>query len=161
MAFTAAPDSDLSIAEAKDIAGLTVAVGSGTNQERILLDWNEKNQAAGLEPATLDYYANAADALLAITSGRVDAYLGPEPERGVPGEQGRGLGRRHGQRRVAEHHLRRGHHAQGQRPGRRACRPGCSMPSTTAATPTRSPAGGCRTSPSRAGGEPAGGVLTR
>ncbi len=79
MAFTAAPDSDLSITEAKDIAGLTVAVGSGTNQERILLDWNKANEAAGLAPATLDYYANAADALLAITSGRVDAYLGPNP----------------------------------------------------------------------------------
>jgi polar amino acid transport system substrate-binding protein len=79
MAFTAAPDSALSITEAKDIAGLTVAVGSGTNQERILLDWNSQNQAAGLEPATLDYYANAADALLAIKSGRVDAYVGPNP----------------------------------------------------------------------------------
>jgi polar amino acid transport system substrate-binding protein len=79
MAFTAAPDSELSIAGAPDIAGLTVAVGSGTNQERILLDWNEENEAAGLAPATLDYYANAADALLAIRSGRVDAYLGPNP----------------------------------------------------------------------------------
>jgi polar amino acid transport system substrate-binding protein len=79
MAFTAAPDSDLSIAEAKDVAGLTLAVGSGTNQERILLDWNKANEAAGLAPATLDYYANAADALLAIKSGRVDAYLGPNP----------------------------------------------------------------------------------
>lgn len=79
MAFTAAPDSDLSISEAKDIAGLTVAVGSGTNQERILLDWNKTNEAAGLAPATLDYYANAADALLAIQSGRVDAYIGPNP----------------------------------------------------------------------------------
>jgi polar amino acid transport system substrate-binding protein len=79
MAFTAAPGSDLSIAEAKDVAGLTLAVGSGTNQERILLDWNKANEAAGLAPATLDYYANAADALLAIKSGRVDAYLGPNP----------------------------------------------------------------------------------
>jgi polar amino acid transport system substrate-binding protein len=79
MAFTAKTGSDLSIAEAADIAGLTLAVGSGTNQERILLDWNEQNEAAGLEPATLDYYANAADALLAIQSGRVDAYIGPNP----------------------------------------------------------------------------------
>jgi polar amino acid transport system substrate-binding protein len=79
MAFTAAPDSDLAITGAEDIAGLTLAVGSGTNQERILLDWNKTNEAAGLEPATLDYYANAADALLAIKSGRVDAYLGPNP----------------------------------------------------------------------------------
>ncbi|MBB3675016.1 ABC transporter substrate-binding protein [Modestobacter versicolor] len=79
MAFTAQSGSDLEIAEAADIAGLTLAVGSGTNQERILLDWNADNEAAGLEPATLDYYANAADALLAIRSGRVDAYLGPNP----------------------------------------------------------------------------------
>jgi polar amino acid transport system substrate-binding protein len=79
MAFTAAPDSKLSVKEPADIAGLRIAVGSGTNQERILLDWNTKNQAAGLAPATLDYYANSADALLAIKSGRVDAYLGPNP----------------------------------------------------------------------------------
>jgi polar amino acid transport system substrate-binding protein len=79
MAFTAAPDSTLSIDGPEDIAGLTVAVGSGTNQERILLDWNVKNQAAGLAPATLEYYANAADALLAIQSGRIDTYLGPNP----------------------------------------------------------------------------------
>ena len=79
MAFTAAPDSDLSVTEAEDIAGLTVAVGSGTNQERILLDWNKQNEAAGLAPAQLDYYTNAADALLALQSGRVDAYLGPNP----------------------------------------------------------------------------------
>jgi polar amino acid transport system substrate-binding protein len=79
MAFTAVADSDLSIAGPADIAGLTIAVGSGTNQERILLDWNTQNQAAGLAPATLDYYANQADALLAVQSGRVDAYLGPNP----------------------------------------------------------------------------------
>ena len=79
MAFTAVPDSDLSIAGAEDIAGHTIAVGSGTNQERILLDWNAQNQAAGLAAATLDYYASAADALLAVQSGRVDAYLGPNP----------------------------------------------------------------------------------
>jgi len=79
MAFTAVADSDLSITDPADIAGLKIAVGSGTNQERILLDWNTQNQAAGLAPATLDYYANAADALLAVQSGLVDAYLGPNP----------------------------------------------------------------------------------
>jgi polar amino acid transport system substrate-binding protein len=79
MAFTAAPDSELTVEDPADIAGLTVAVGSGTNQERILLDWNAQNQAKGLEPAQLEYYANAADALLAIQSGRIDTYLGPNP----------------------------------------------------------------------------------
>ncbi len=80
MAFTAPTGSDLSIESAEDIAGLTVAVGSGTNQERILLDWNAENEAAGREPATLEYYANAADTLLALQSGRIDTYLGPNPE---------------------------------------------------------------------------------
>ncbi|MGY1661794.1 ABC transporter substrate-binding protein [Geodermatophilus sp. SYSU D00705] len=79
MAFTARPGSGLSIAGAEDIAGLTIAVGSGTNQERILLDWNAQNEAAGLEPAQLEYHANAADALLALQSGRIDTYLGPNP----------------------------------------------------------------------------------
>jgi polar amino acid transport system substrate-binding protein len=79
MAFTTAPDSGLSIDGPEDIAGLTVAVGSGTNQERILLDWNAQNEAAGLEPATLEYFANAGDVLLAIQSGRIDAFLGPDP----------------------------------------------------------------------------------
>ncbi|MGY1592168.1 ABC transporter substrate-binding protein [Geodermatophilus sp. SYSU D00708] len=79
MAFTAKPGSGLSITGAEDIAGLTVAVGSGTNQERILLDWNARNEAAGLEPAQLEYYANAADALLALQSGRIDTYIGPNP----------------------------------------------------------------------------------
>jgi polar amino acid transport system substrate-binding protein len=73
MAFTAVADSDLSIEGPEDIAGRTIAVGSGTNQERILLDWNAQDEAAGLVPATLDHYANAADALLAVQSGRVDA----------------------------------------------------------------------------------------
>src|SRR4051794_29207929 len=79
MAFTASEGSDLSITEPADIAGLTIAVGSGTNQERILLDWNARNQAAGLEPATLEYFANTADTLLALQSGRIDTFLGPNP----------------------------------------------------------------------------------
>ncbi|WP_380174009.1 hypothetical protein ACFEMC_04490 [Kineococcus sp. DHX-1] len=37
----------------QDIAGLTVSVGSGTNQEKVLLDWNEQNKAAGREEATI------------------------------------------------------------------------------------------------------------
>ncbi|SFL86571.1 ABC transporter substrate-binding protein [Geodermatophilus ruber] len=79
MAFSARPDSGLSIDEPADIAGLTIAVSSGTNQERILLDWNAQNEAAGLETAQLEYYANAADTLLALQSGRIDTYIGPNP----------------------------------------------------------------------------------
>ncbi|MEU2349111.1 ABC transporter substrate-binding protein [Modestobacter sp. NPDC049651] len=79
MAFTTAPDSTLTFKEAKDIAGHTIAVASGTNQERILLDWNEQNEAAGLEPAQLQYFANDADVQLALQSGRIEGYLAPNP----------------------------------------------------------------------------------
>jgi polar amino acid transport system substrate-binding protein len=70
-------DSDLQIDEAKDVAGLTVGVGSGTNQEQILLAWDAENTAAGLEPVTIDYYDSYNDAVLALQSGRLDTYVGP------------------------------------------------------------------------------------
>jgi len=89
MAFTAAPDSDLSIDGPEGISGLTVAVGSGTNQERILLDWNEQLAADGEKPATLEYYQNPGDALLAIQSGRIDTYLGPNPNAVYQQSQGK------------------------------------------------------------------------
>jgi polar amino acid transport system substrate-binding protein len=70
-------DSGLEITEAADIAGLTVGVSSGTNQEQILLAWDEANTAAGLEPVTIDYYESYNDAVLALQSGRLDTYFGP------------------------------------------------------------------------------------
>ncbi|MGW4793750.1 ABC transporter substrate-binding protein [Nonomuraea sp. NPDC004297] len=62
-----------------DIAGLRVSVASGTNQEKILLDWDEQNRAAGREPAEIQYYQQYGDVLLALKSGRVQAYFGPNP----------------------------------------------------------------------------------
>ena len=62
-----------------DVAGLSVAVSSGTNQEEILLRWDEQNQEEGLEPLDLQYYENASDYYLALQSGRIDLYLGPTP----------------------------------------------------------------------------------
>ncbi|GAA0373786.1 ABC transporter substrate-binding protein [Microbispora corallina] len=67
------------IAKPADIAGLTVSVGSGTNQEKILLDWDRQNRAAGLKPVRIQYYKKAADTYLALKSGRVDAFFGPNP----------------------------------------------------------------------------------
>lgn len=79
-AFTVAADSRISrIAEAKDVAGLTLVVGSGTNQEQILLNWDQANRAAGLKPLTLQYFDDEAASLLALKSGRVDGILGPNP----------------------------------------------------------------------------------
>lgn len=61
----------------KDIAGLRVIVQAGTNQEQILLRWNEQNVAAGLKPVEVQYYDDEVVQRLAIQSGRADAYLGP------------------------------------------------------------------------------------
>ena len=70
-------DSKPAIDKAEDIAGLTVAVGSGTNQEQILLAWDKENTDAGLEPVTIDYYESYNDAVLALQSGRLETYFGP------------------------------------------------------------------------------------
>jgi polar amino acid transport system substrate-binding protein len=65
------------IREAKDVAGLTVITGSGTNQERILLEWNKRNVAAGLKPIELQYYDDQAANILALLAGRADAIFNP------------------------------------------------------------------------------------
>jgi polar amino acid transport system substrate-binding protein len=67
------------IAEPRDVAGLTISVSAGTNQEEILLGWDEQNRGAGLAPVTFQYYENAGDYYLALDSGRIDAYFGPNP----------------------------------------------------------------------------------
>ncbi|MFC4586348.1 ABC transporter substrate-binding protein [Sphaerisporangium corydalis] len=67
------------ITKPADIAGLRVSVGSGTNQEKVLLDWDEQNKEAGLAPAEIQYYTKYGDALLALKSGRIQAYFGPNP----------------------------------------------------------------------------------
>ncbi|RNM23339.1 ABC transporter substrate-binding protein [Dickeya undicola] len=66
-----------SIQNAKDIAGLRIIVGSGTNQEAILLDWDKQNHAVGLPPFQPVYVTDAAAANLSIQSGRADATFGP------------------------------------------------------------------------------------
>jgi polar amino acid transport system substrate-binding protein len=66
-----------SIKETRDIAGLRIVTSPGTNQERILLEWNRRNQAAGLKPAEIIYYDDEASRQLALVSGRVDANFNP------------------------------------------------------------------------------------
>ena len=69
-----------SIKEPKDAAGLRIIVGAGTNQERILLEWNEENVAAGLKPLELQYYDDEAASLLAAASGRADVIVQPHAQ---------------------------------------------------------------------------------
>ncbi|CRH39816.1 ABC transporter substrate-binding protein [Pantoea ananatis] len=66
-----------SLTKADDIAGLRIIVGSGTNQEAILLAWDKENQARGLKPFTPIYTKDDAAQTLALQAGRADAYFGP------------------------------------------------------------------------------------
>ncbi|WP_405151624.1 ABC transporter substrate-binding protein [Sphaerisporangium sp. NBC_01403] len=80
LAWETGKDSKLTrIEQPSDIAGLKVAVGSGTNQEKILLEWDERNKKAGLKPIEVQYYQRPADYYLALKSGRIDVYFGPNP----------------------------------------------------------------------------------
>lgn len=62
-----------SIREPKDIAGLRVITDAGTNQEKILLQWDKENVAHGLKPIAVLYYDDDAVRTVALQSGRADA----------------------------------------------------------------------------------------
>jgi polar amino acid transport system substrate-binding protein len=79
LAFSVKSTSEIqSISKPADVAGLRVIVGSGTNQERILLGWNEQNQREGLKPALPIYLTDDASGNLYIQSGRADVMFGPQ-----------------------------------------------------------------------------------
>lgn len=79
LGFEAKKGSGLKVTGPKDVAGKTVAVGSGTNQEKLLVEWSKEDEKAGLEPVNIKYYQNDSDTYLALQSGRIDLYLGPNP----------------------------------------------------------------------------------
>ncbi|TCC06664.1 transporter substrate-binding domain-containing protein [Kosakonia quasisacchari] len=79
LAFSVKSSSAIqAIRSAQDLAGRKVIVGSGTNQERILLRWNEENQAAGRPLAQPIYLTDDASGNLYIQSGRADVVFGPQ-----------------------------------------------------------------------------------
>lgn len=78
LGFYVKKDSPItSLKEPKDVAGLKVITGAGTNQEKILLEWDRENVAAGLKPVEVQYYDDRAASQLAIQSGRADAEFNP------------------------------------------------------------------------------------
>ena len=78
LGFYVKSDSSIDkITEAKDVAGLKIVVGSGTNQEKILQAWDAENIAAGLDPGEYLYFDDTASGALALKSGRADANFGP------------------------------------------------------------------------------------
>lgn len=79
LAFSVKSTSDIaSVSGPADLAGKKVIVGSGTNQERILLGWNAENEAAGRQPALPVYLTDDASGNLYIQSGRADVFFGPQ-----------------------------------------------------------------------------------
>lgn len=79
MGFEARADSEITVKSADDISGKKIAVGSGTNQEKILLTWNKELEGKGKAPAQLQYYSSEADTILALSSGRIDLNIAPYP----------------------------------------------------------------------------------
>lgn len=79
IAFEAKKGRGLHIKGPEDVAGKRIAVSSGTNQEKILVDWSKENEKAGRKPVDIRYFQRSSDYYLALQSGRIDAYLGPNP----------------------------------------------------------------------------------
>ena len=68
------------IEKPEDLAGYRVIVGGGTNQERIMLRWNEIVTREKLKPIELQDYDDSAAKLLALQSGRADVIVGPHAQ---------------------------------------------------------------------------------
>ncbi|MGY3335450.1 polar amino acid transport system substrate-binding protein [Streptomyces filamentosus] len=79
LAFEAKKGSGWTVKGPEDVSGKTIAVGSGTNQEKILVDWSEENEKAGRKGVDIKYFQTPTDYYLALQSGRIDGYLGPNP----------------------------------------------------------------------------------
>lgn len=60
------------------LAGLRTSVSRGTNQEKILLEWQTTLRAQGKD-VTIQYYPDINAVQLALESGQIDTYLGPNP----------------------------------------------------------------------------------
>ena len=120
-----------------DIAGLTIAVGSGTNQEKILLAWDQAEPGRRASSrSTIQYFQNDPTPSWPCSRAGSTLSFGPNADRRLQGgDRARRLqGRRHGQRRLAGHRADRRRHRQGQRPGARLHRRAERARSTTAAT---------------------------
>ncbi|WP_031153157.1 transporter substrate-binding domain-containing protein [Streptomyces xanthophaeus] len=62
----------------RNLAGKTVAVGSGTNQEKILLEWQKKLQSEGKD-LTVKYFPDPNSSYLALSGKKIDLSFGPSP----------------------------------------------------------------------------------
>ncbi|WP_433293631.1 ABC transporter substrate-binding protein [Actinoplanes sp. CA-030573] len=79
LAFEAKKGAGWKVTGPKDVAGKKIAVSSGTNQEKILVEWSKQDVANGLPAVDIKYYQTNQATYLALGSGQIDAYLGPNP----------------------------------------------------------------------------------
>jgi polar amino acid transport system substrate-binding protein len=79
LAFEAKKGSGWKVTGPRDVAGKKIAVGSGTNQEKILVEWSEEAVKQGLPKVDIKYYQTNQATYLALGSGQIDGYLGPNP----------------------------------------------------------------------------------
>ena len=62
----------------ENLDGLTVSVSAGTNQEKILLEWQAKLKEEG-KSVEIKYFPDTNSTYLALNSGKIDASFGPNP----------------------------------------------------------------------------------
>ncbi|MFF3013245.1 transporter substrate-binding domain-containing protein [Streptomyces sp. NPDC057939] len=62
----------------RNLAGRTVAVSSGTNQEKILLEWQNKLRSEGKD-LTVKYFPDSNSVNLALSGKKIDLNFGPNP----------------------------------------------------------------------------------
>lgn len=62
----------------RNLAGKTVAVSSGTNQEKILLEWQKKLRTEGKD-LTVKYFPDSNGLNLALSGKKIDLHFGPNP----------------------------------------------------------------------------------
>ncbi|WP_405487897.1 transporter substrate-binding domain-containing protein [Nocardia sp. NBC_00511] len=72
-------DANWTYQDRKSLAGKKIGVTSGTNQEQLLVKWSADDVADGLPKVDITYYQQVSDYYLALSAGRIDGYLGPNP----------------------------------------------------------------------------------
>jgi len=121
ISFEAKKGTDWKVDGPEDVAGRTIAVSSGTNQEKILVDWSKQNGPQGRHHQVLP---EGHGLLPRPPVGPYRRLPRPQPVRRVPRGHGRAVaGRRHAlrRRRQAPGQDRR-HHEEGERSRRRVRR---------------------------------------
>ncbi len=71
--------SSFAFAGPESFSGKTVAVASGTNQERILQRYDADLRAAGKPGIAIKNYQDNTGVYAALAAGQIDAYFGPNP----------------------------------------------------------------------------------